>query len=71
MEYNIGDMFVDIRDTKGTRSFIVTDVQYDEDEKETYYFFYISPDGKEDVFSSKMLKMFVNKHIYIHYPVVK
>jgi hypothetical protein len=69
MEYNIGDMFVDIRDTKGTRSFIVIDI--DKWDKETYYTLYITPDNKEDVFSSKMLKMFIDRYIYIHYPVVK
>lgn len=68
MTYNIGDMFIDTRSAI-TRNFIVIDI--DEDDKETYYTFYISPDGKEDVFSSKMLKMFIDKHIYIHYPMVK
>ena len=68
VEYNIGDMFVDTRSAI-SRSFIVIDI--DKEDKEIYYTLYISPDGKEDVFSSKMLKMFIDRYIYIHYPVAK
>lgn len=69
MEYNIGDMFVDIRSKRMTRSFIVIDI--DREDKETYYTFYISPDNNVDVYSASMLKVFIDRYIYIHYPGVK
>jgi hypothetical protein len=67
-KYNIGDLFIDARHTKGTRSFILIDI--DKDDKDIYYTFYIYPDNKEDVFSANILEYFIRYHIYIHYPVV-
>jgi len=67
--YNIGDMFIDTRHKEGTRSFLLIDI--DEDDKDIYYTFYISPDGKEDVFSGNILEYFVRYHIYVHYPLVE
>jgi hypothetical protein len=69
MQYSIGDLFVDIRGVQ-QRTMLITDVYIDGLEPINYEL-YITPDGKSDVWSHYMLKIYIDKHVFIHYPVVK
>jgi len=69
MVYNIGDLFIDIRGTQ-KRTFLITDVFVDGLEPIDYEI-YMTPDEKDDVWSHGMLRMYVDKGYFIHYPVVK
>jgi hypothetical protein len=69
MQYNIGDIFIDIRGVQ-QRTILITGVYMDGLEPINYEF-YITPDGKHDVWSHYMLKIYIDKYALIHYPVVK
>jgi hypothetical protein len=69
MQYNIGDIFIDIRGVQ-QRTILITDVYIDGLEPINYEL-YITPDGKSDVWSHYMLNIYIDKHVFIHYPVVK
>jgi len=69
MLYEIGDLFIDTRG-KEHRRFVITEVIIDGIEP-VYYRFYISPDDKEDVWAEGMIKLYLDKHVFLHYPVVK
>jgi hypothetical protein len=68
MKYNVGDIFLDIRG-KQKRIFLITEVIVDGVEP-LMYRFYISPDSKEDVYTEYMLKYYIDKHVFIHYPLI-
>lgn len=57
-------MFIDIRSVT-VRTLIIIDI-----DKDIYYRLYISPDNKEDVYSAGMLKYYIDRFVYVHYPVV-
>jgi hypothetical protein len=69
MQYNIGDIFIDIRGVQ-QRTILITDVFVDGLEPFNYEL-HITPDGKHDVWSHGSLKMYIDKGYFIHYPVVK
>jgi hypothetical protein len=69
MQYNIGDIFIDIR-VEQRRTILITGVYMDGLEPINYEF-YITPDGKHDFWTHGWLKMYIDKGYFIHYPVVK
>jgi hypothetical protein len=69
MIYSIGDIFIDIRGDQ-KRTFLITDAYIDGLEPINYEL-YITPDGKSDVWLHYMLKIYIDKGVFIHYPVVK
>jgi hypothetical protein len=69
MQYNIGDIFIDIRGVQQI-TILITDVFVDGLEPINYEL-HITPDGKHDVWTHGWLKMYIDKGYFIHYPVVK
>ena len=69
MLYEVGDLFIDIRG-KEHRRFVITEVIIDGVEP-VYYRIYISPDDKEDVWEQSWIKRYLDKHVFLHYPMVK
>lgn len=69
MKYSVGDILVDIRG-KERRFFLITE-KYVDGLEPAYYRVYITPDEREDVYSEDMINVYVDKHCFVHYPVVK
>ena len=69
MLYEVGDLLIDIRG-KEHRRFVITEIIIDGVEP-VYYRIYISPDDKEDVWAEGMIKLYLDKHVFLHYPMVK
>ena len=67
MIYKVGDLFVDIRpDTQ--RNFIITDCFIDGIEPICYEV-YTTPENKTYVWSEGMLKLYVDRQVFVHYAV--
>jgi hypothetical protein len=71
MQYNIGDIFIDISGFQ-QRTILITEIYADSlGPIFNYYKLYITPDGKHDRWSHNRLKMYIDKGHLIYYPVVK
>lgn len=71
MQYSIGDIFIDIRGVQ-QRTMLITEIYVDSLGPIFYYYkLYTMPDEKHDRWPYNMLKLFIDRHVFIHYPVVK